>query len=301
MEQIKFSVVLTVLNEERTIEALLTSLINQSTQLIEIIIVDAGSTDKTLRLINQFKIKYSFITLFVHTGVNRSKGRNIGIDAAKNNHIAVIDAGCEANKSWLEQLACGFDGQSESVAGFYIPVIKKPLQRLFSFFVATSMEAFDPNTFLPSSRSLAFTKNIWKNVGKYPEELDTCEDLVFAQRLKTSGSMVVQKDAVVYWQQAENLSEFFKQIRGYARGDVDAWYWPHMWKIFSVYARYVVFCIVPPLFLVYLFFPIAKMRSKGIGFGDWGWLSIIQVVSDAGVLSGSLAGLYRRINPVSAR
>ena len=45
-------------------------------------------------------------------------------------------------------------------------------------------EDINPQTFLPSSRSVAFCKTAWEAVGGYPEWLDYSEDLVFDMALK---------------------------------------------------------------------------------------------------------------------
>ena len=43
-------------------------------------------------------------------------------------------------------------------------------------------DEIDPQKFLPSSRSVAFTKAAWSRAGGYPEWLDYCEDLLFDLR-----------------------------------------------------------------------------------------------------------------------
>jgi glycosyltransferase involved in cell wall biosynthesis len=52
------SVICTVKNEEKTIEKLINSLINQRLRPMEIIIVDGGSTDNTWKLISKISKKY---------------------------------------------------------------------------------------------------------------------------------------------------------------------------------------------------------------------------------------------------
>ena len=158
MASITFSVVTTVFNEEKSIETLLYSLLRQSIKPGEIIVVDAGSTDDTVQLVRSVeKVSAIPIRVLLRSGANRSVGRNIGIEAARNTYIAVIDAGCEADNRWLEELASGFDVKHQVVAGFYVPVISTPTQRLFAAYVSTLPEDLNEATYLPSSRSLAFT------------------------------------------------------------------------------------------------------------------------------------------------
>lgn len=292
MAEINFSVVVTVFNEADSIVSLLDSLLNQQTPPSEIIVVDAGSTDSTPDLIHQMAIDSTVpIRVFHQPGLNRSAGRNFGINKASNEYIAVTDAGCEADRYWLAELAAGFNEGTEAVAGFYLPVINQPIQQLFAQYVTVSPENFNQLTYLPSSRSLAFTKDLWKAVGKYPEHLETCEDLVFASKIKARGKMAVRYQALVYWRQADGLVGFYKQIQGYAKGDVEAGYWPHLKHIATVWLRYVLFLVFPPLFLLYLVYPLWKHHQATKAVRDGLVLPLVQLTADWGVLTGSLMGI----------
>lgn len=294
MANIKFSVVVTVLNEERSIEVLLFSLLSQSLKPGEIIIVDAGSTDDTVSIVNSF-VKTSPIPIHVllRPGINRSEGRNVGIESANNAHIAVIDAGCEADGEWLKELSLGFSKEYQAVAGFYVPVIQKPVQRLFSVYVSTLPRDLDVSTYLPSSRSLAFTKDLWRKVGGYPKHLNTCEDLVYAAKIKETGKMTVRPQAYVLWRQADGYKAFFSQIRGYASGDVQAGYTPHVIKITSVWWRYAIFLYFPPLFIAYILYAPVKHRREIHSVKDVLLLCTIQFTADAAIMAGSLLGLVK--------
>ncbi|MFC1625000.1 glycosyltransferase, partial [Patescibacteria group bacterium] len=84
------SVCITVLNEENTISALLDSLTSQTIKPCEIIIVDGGSVDRTLKIIKDFQNKHSLIKLFKKK-CSRAKGRNLSIEITKNDIIVMTD------------------------------------------------------------------------------------------------------------------------------------------------------------------------------------------------------------------
>ena len=61
------SVIIPVYNTEQYIERCIESLINQTLNNIEIIIIDDGSTDKSLEIINSFKEKYSHMRVITQS------------------------------------------------------------------------------------------------------------------------------------------------------------------------------------------------------------------------------------------
>jgi glycosyltransferase involved in cell wall biosynthesis len=292
---IAFSVVVTVLNELESIEPLLSSLFTQTLLPDEIVIVDAGSTDGTIDKIKQFHQQKPSVPvrLLVKPGTNRSLGRNLGIKAARNNFIAVTDAGCVAHKDWLAQLAHRFENETvDSVAGFYQATAVQEKEKVFSWFMAVQPEDLDPTSFLPSSRSLAFTKQAWTNAGMYPEQLDTCEDLVFAKALTQQGTLRVAANARVEWAMPKTILAYFKQISGYAKGDVQARYWPHLKKHGLVWLRYFVFAVYPLLLLVYPLWPMLKHRKRITTIAQALWLVPVQVITDLAIMWGGLRGLW---------
>ena len=58
------SVVMSVFNDEDTIEKSIDSIINQTYKKLELLIMDDGSSDETLKIINKYKNKYKFIKVF---------------------------------------------------------------------------------------------------------------------------------------------------------------------------------------------------------------------------------------------
>jgi glycosyltransferase involved in cell wall biosynthesis len=299
METINISVVATIFNEATTIIQLLDSLRDQTYPPTEIILVDAGSTDGTKRLIESYTMDNPHLPVkFVEKiGLNRSEGRNEGISMTTNKYVAVIDGGCRADKNWLKYLVYGFklDRQVEVVAGYYQVSPTNYWQEGFAPYLAVMPDRLETTTFLPSSRSLAMTKNAWLKAGKYPENLETCEDMVFAKKLAGGSQMVVEPKAWVTWRLPNSLEEFFVTVVGYARGDVEAGYYPHLIKMATLWVRYFIFGLVPILFLVYLLYPMIRHGKYMSKTKDVWVLSLIQLTSDLAVICGLFWGIYRRI------
>ena len=294
MPKTDISVVVTVFNEAETIIALLDSLAEQTLKPKSIWITDAGSTDETVRQIEVWKAGHSKqpLEVIMMPGANRSRGRNLAIEQVKTSIVAVTDAGCTAKPDWLENLALAFGEPGiRSVAGFYRMKATNDWQKIFQYFLGTVPGKFDPNTYLPSSRSIAFTKEAWGKAGKYPENFDTCEDLVFAAKLKRCSGMAVAQNAIVNWTMPPTLGQFRRQVSSYAQGDIIAGYWPHILKILTVWLRYVLFWWWPSLFIIYVLYSEYKFREKA----NWRYIPIVQVTADLAVMIGSFQGLGRLI------
>ncbi|MDY7040436.1 MAG: glycosyltransferase family 2 protein, partial [Chloroflexota bacterium] len=98
---------------------------------------------------------------------------------------------------------------------------------------------------LPSSRSVAYRRGTWERVGRYPEWLDYCEDLVFDLRLyELFDAFPFVPQAVAYFRPRPSLGDFFRQYYRYARGDgkADTWQRRHL-------IRYVTYLVMLPLVL----------------------------------------------------
>jgi cellulose synthase/poly-beta-1,6-N-acetylglucosamine synthase-like glycosyltransferase len=274
----RVSVCITIFNEkEETVKNLLSSLNSQTLRPDEIIVIDAKD----------------------YNNCSRSKGRNIAIKKARNKIIAITDAGCIPHKNWLEKITKPFtDNKVDVVAGGYKMVYKNSFEKAESVFLGVKERDMDSD-FMPSARSMAFTKNIWKKARGFPESLnDTAEDTLFNLNLvRLNAKFKVAKDAIVDWQMPETILEFAKKIRNYAKGDAKSGIWWHpikKWKthnikILTIYLRYILFLIFPWLIIFYLIFAFNKAGLWGI---------ILQVISDFSVMLGFVSGILK-LKPVT--
>jgi glycosyltransferase involved in cell wall biosynthesis len=258
------SVIVTVKNEEKTIIQLLRSLQNQSLKPCEIILVDGGSKDKTIENIKSFAGSDSSFKIISANGANRSKGRNIGISAASSDIIACTDAGVVLDRHWLESLVKPLvNGDAEFVAGVYVQSGESLLQKCIGILQYPNLGKLD-STFLPSSRSVAFKKSVWKAVGGYPEHLEKAEDTYFDLMVRERDfKVVLAKDAVVFWPARDSLRNLFLQYSSYAEWDVRG----GLYLKLKIY-RLMVLAYVFSAFSIFLIFK----------FGSWGFISPFLIV-----------------------
>jgi glycosyltransferase involved in cell wall biosynthesis len=254
----KISFITTILNEQDSILPFLRSLAKQTRLPDEVIIVDAGSSDQTIKLIRQFQTRHSTILIYINIveGINRSRGRNLAIKKAHYPIITVSDGGCVLDSNWLELITQPIrTHQAHIVAGAYQPVTDTPLKNVTAVLSSVFPDQISPD-FLPSSRSLAFTRSVWKQVGGYPEHLNTAEDLVCASRLKTFGfQFYPQPQALVRWQPPATLSQALTTFFRYAQGDGLAGpdsphFFKHLAKLILLFTLILTSLAFPPLLLL---------------------------------------------------
>jgi glycosyltransferase involved in cell wall biosynthesis len=240
------SVIATVLNEGDNIRRLMDSLVAQSCQPDDVVIVDGGSRDNTVDVLREYEERLP-LRVILAPGSNISAGRNKAIAAARNDIIAVTDAGVALENDWLKRITHPLleDEAVEVVAGFFRADPHTLFEAAMSATVLPLADEIDPDTFLPSSRSIAFRKSAWAAVGGYPEWLDYCEDLMFDLRLKMiSAPQVFEPRAVVYFRPRGSLRSFYRQYFLYARGDGKADLWRRRHAI-----RYATYLLAAPLLL----------------------------------------------------
>ncbi len=139
----------------------------------------------------------------------------------------MTDAGVRLDPQWLEALIRPLADDAVAVsAGFFLPDPQTVFEVAMGATVLPAAEEIRIETFLPSSRSIAFRKRAWEAVGGYPEWLDYCEDLVFALALRAHGlRFTLAPEAIARFRPRRTLRAFWHQYFRYARGDGKAALW----------------------------------------------------------------------------
>ena len=99
----KVSVLIVVCNESNHIERLLKSLLSQSYENYEIVIVDDGSQDSTLEIIRQHLINEKIIIVENKTNQGIAESRNIAWSKATGEFVLFIDGDCIATKNLIRE------------------------------------------------------------------------------------------------------------------------------------------------------------------------------------------------------
>ena len=100
----KISVIMPSLNVEDYMEECLKSVLNQTFTDIEVICVDAGSTDNTLNIIKKLQKEDKRIKLLKSDKKSYGYQMNIGIEKARGNYISIVETDDFIEEDMLEKL-----------------------------------------------------------------------------------------------------------------------------------------------------------------------------------------------------
>lgn len=111
MDNIKVSVIVPVFNNSQYIGTAIDSIINQDFDSYEIIIIDDGSTDDSLDIVNE-KLRSTDVPNKVIHQENKgvSSARNKGIEVSDGDYLVFVDADDYIAPNHLSSL---YDGQSD--------------------------------------------------------------------------------------------------------------------------------------------------------------------------------------------
>lgn len=179
-----FSVIIPLYNKENYIKRALTSVLNQTYSGFEVIIVNDGSTDRSLEILES--IKDNRIRIISQKNCGVSSARNMGIDHARNQFIAFLDADDTWHPEFLEIINELIRSNPE--AGVYYSNYKliKEKKDEVSYSVKNLKnqnilieDYFDfvvKNKTICAS-SVVIKKEVFKVIGKFPVKLKRGEDL----------------------------------------------------------------------------------------------------------------------------
>lgn len=85
------SVIVPIYNTEKYLAKCLDSLINQTFQRLEIILIDDGSTDNSGQICDEYAVKDDRIKVIHKTNGGVSSARNAGLDVVTGSYIAFVD------------------------------------------------------------------------------------------------------------------------------------------------------------------------------------------------------------------
>lgn len=186
------STIIPIYNTEKYIKRCLDSVISAKKKLtLEIILINDGSTDNSLKICDEYAKNYDFIKIFTQDNAGVSSARNKGITEAKGDFISFIDS-----DDWIEEefFTKMFNVIKEGSIDLLVTNIqdftkdgiyknkKHEIQYLSSDKLFEPKRLFQKDIFLPTnspSNKLYFRSIIINNNILFKEHLKNGEDFIF--------------------------------------------------------------------------------------------------------------------------
>lgn len=112
---VKVAIIIPTLNEEKFIARCLDSVLQQSysIKMMDIMVVDGGSKDRTCEIVNEYHSKYTNIRLLHNPGKIQSIAFNIGVKESTAPYVIRLDAHAVYNKVYVEKCLETFSAKAE--------------------------------------------------------------------------------------------------------------------------------------------------------------------------------------------
>lgn len=194
----KLSVIVPIYNCERTLKHCVDSIINQTFTNLEIILINDGSTDRSLELCNEYAQKDSRIIVLSQINQGASAARNLGMDKASGDYIAFVDADDYLDLTMYEKLINSIKENNSDVAFCHFNSIN-PL--LYDAVVNKNYSRFmygQKNPVMGCVWRMVLKKELISSL-RYSSTIKFAEDIPFTLRIIEQATKVSVVDEVLYY------------------------------------------------------------------------------------------------------
>jgi len=181
------SVIIPTLNEEFYVGNLLNSLVNQTFNNFEVLVVDGGSEDKTEKVCEKYKEKLPSLSVFNagYRGVSRQ--RNFGAKNARADILLFLDADVIIPSDFLEKALNEFAAKKGDMA----TCMSRPLSdNLFDRFAFVILNAIVKNLRLANGWTIFSKKSLHESLNGFNEKMFYFEDGDYSSRAKKKKTKV---------------------------------------------------------------------------------------------------------------
>ena len=203
----KVSIVVPIYNVEKYLDKCINSLVNQTYQDIEILLIDDGSTDKSGKIAEDWAKKDSRTNVYHKTNGGLSDARNYGIKKASGSYICFIDSDDWVEKNYIERLLLKIyenDCDISICNPIYdfengVSKIKQKKNNKSNYIMNSEEAILELNNFRYFDMSACFKlfkKELFNNI-KFPKE-KYCEDFYIMFKLFDKANKIVYFNEYLY-------------------------------------------------------------------------------------------------------
>lgn len=210
----KISVIVPVYNCEKYINDCIQSLINQTYSNVEIIIIDDGSNDNSLNIINKYKSNNN-VKIFSQKNSGANKARKCGIENATGEYIMFVDGDDWIDSNCIDYLVKMINKYNADIIRFNCilePSKKEKIfyktknncpellkkENIYDLFISTSI--------LNNLCFNIYKKELFSNIPAFNSDFSNAEDLWANLELFTRSKNVLMIDKILYHYRINNNS-----------------------------------------------------------------------------------------------
>jgi len=194
----KLSIIIPTLEEEKYLPFLINSIKKQTRSdpvAFEIIVADAGSKDKTVKIAKSQGCQ-------VIRGGLPARGRNQGAKIAKGELVLFLDADTILPENSLEKFLSEFKKRNLDIAGFLLQPWQedkffKILYNLFYNWPVLVLEKILPH----SAGAILIKKSLYQKIGGFDEKIKIAEDHIYSRKALRFGRFGILRTAKIYYSQ----------------------------------------------------------------------------------------------------
>lgn len=205
------SVIIPVYNCEQYLPGCIDSILAQSFQDFEVLLVDDGSKDRSGDICDQYSSRDNRFHVFHRTNSGVSATRNFGIDHANGDYISFVDADDSVHPDFLKHL---FETILRSQADFsYCDILLENPDgnRIYTTYLSDGNKQSVFHKMLREGwGGLCFNKLYRKqfldsNALRFPEDINYCEDVLFSVQAFWAASSIVKVPEPLYHYNRKNV------------------------------------------------------------------------------------------------
>lgn len=205
------SIIVPIYNTEKYLRECLESLVHQSFQNIEIILINDGSTDKSQDIIDEYSQKYTFVIGLTKKNGGLSSARNLGLENAKGEFVIFIDSDDYVDEKYAETLYNkAMDENSDMVICNFVRVTDQgEITRDYDLDLGN--HEIRILTFISCNRIIR--KNLFEKYNVHYFEGITCEDIPVILQIEdvARNVTVLPYDGYYYRMNPESITSGFKK------------------------------------------------------------------------------------------
>ena len=302
------TIIVPTYNSANTVRKCIESLFGIDYPKYDILIVDDGSIDNTINILEEYKDRIACIK---NAHVGPSKCRNIAAKQAKGEFLAFTDSDCIVDKNWLRELAKGFiNDMIVSVGGSQLSPSDETYfgRRVQDFFELTGfLGGYIKNKSNKEVRQVAhnpscnamYRKAAFLDIGGFDETLWPSEDVDLDYRLKKRGSEFrYNPQAIVYHYRPQNLRNLLHMMFRYGimQGRLTKRYgfFRKIQIVPIVLILLIILFIINPLWLLLLIIPYVFVLSKIGNILEGNFVSFLCISSVLYWIVGLIKGLITK-------